>query len=387
MPNATGPLDPGNLAAERPQSLALLIVDDEAQMVVELAEAAADAGFACYTASTGDAALALLQAHGDIAVAISDIRMPGLDGLALTREAFAVRHEAEALEVILITGHATLEDAIGAIRSGAFDFVRKPFRLREVFEAVHRAMAKAMGRRALASRPVRGAILPSVVRTDSAAQANRQGALRGLMHELRSPMVPVLGYAELLEQVGPSPETMSYGREIRMGAQRLLSTVDNLLTLTMLEDGMMAFARQEVALEPYLQAVLLPHECAAAVKGVSLKLGPRCPASIAADPALLHQALDILLRIAIERTPRDGTIMLSAEAGGTGSLLIMDAAAPPGSAADTPGDVWAALDQIAPLGLRLAERVLGQHGGNLTLSWEDGVPLRAVLGLGPVGAD
>jgi DNA-binding NtrC family response regulator len=141
-----------DIAAERAEStapLAVLIVDDEPQLARELAEAIGDEGYPVEVVHSAADAMELLRSRTDIAVMITDIRMPNRNGLELTQDAIQFRDERDALEVILITGHASLEDANFAVRMGAFDFVRKPFRLQEIFDATSRAMARAAGRRSV----------------------------------------------------------------------------------------------------------------------------------------------------------------------------------------------------------------------------------------------
>src|SRR5690606_20097037 len=69
-------------------------------------------------------------------VALLDIVMPGLDGLEVLR---LVRDEPSPPEVIIITGNATVETAIGAMRLGAYDYLAKPYRMAEIDVLVRRA--------------------------------------------------------------------------------------------------------------------------------------------------------------------------------------------------------------------------------------------------------
>jgi len=142
-------MSPAKLAESKVVSI--LIVDDEANVAAELADAAEDEGYTVHTANSAAADMAILLEHDEIGVMISDIRMPECDGLELTRRVLDGRDDTSALEVILITGHATLDDAELAGRTGAFDFVRKPFRLEHIFQVVARAVARAIGRRRVAA--------------------------------------------------------------------------------------------------------------------------------------------------------------------------------------------------------------------------------------------
>ncbi len=129
----------------------LLIVDDEGAIVEELVDYVTGRGACAEVAHRANDALERLRAHPEIAVLLSDIRMPGDDGLGLLSQALAGRDEAHALEVVLMTGHATIEDAIAAVQRKAFDFVRKPFSLASLWQTLERANASALTRRAAAA--------------------------------------------------------------------------------------------------------------------------------------------------------------------------------------------------------------------------------------------
>lgn len=121
----------------------VLLVDDEVTLLGVLATALTDSGYQCLKANAAAVALNLLDRTTDIDVIVSDIRMPGMDGLALLeviRERFADR---KWLQVIFITGHATLNNTVAALRLEAVDFLHKPVRREELLAAVERAAAKA----------------------------------------------------------------------------------------------------------------------------------------------------------------------------------------------------------------------------------------------------
>ena len=105
-------------------SASLLIVDDDKLTRDTLADALAD-DYRTYTAANGAAALSMLQA-GDFDVVLSDLMMPGLSGLELMEK---ISQLANRPEVIFITGHATVESAVEAMKLGAADYITKPVRL------------------------------------------------------------------------------------------------------------------------------------------------------------------------------------------------------------------------------------------------------------------
>ncbi|MCC7115266.1 MAG: sigma-54-dependent Fis family transcriptional regulator [Burkholderiales bacterium] len=116
----------------------LLIVDDEPIALANLEHVMARAGYAATAVGSGAAALERL-AESEFDLVLTDLRMEGVDGLAVLR---AVRARHPDTEVIVITGFATAESAVEAMREGAFYYVAKPYRLDEVRKVVAEALEK-----------------------------------------------------------------------------------------------------------------------------------------------------------------------------------------------------------------------------------------------------
>jgi DNA-binding NtrC family response regulator len=100
----------------------VLIVDDEPSEQQALASVARQLGYAVEAAASAEAALALVEAFRPTVV-ITDLMLPGIDGLDLLQQ---LKGLAEPPAVLLITGHATIESAVEAMRRGAYDFLTKP---------------------------------------------------------------------------------------------------------------------------------------------------------------------------------------------------------------------------------------------------------------------
>lgn len=114
----------------------VLLVDDDDRMRNSTAQALELAGFAVEPLASGEEALAL-AGPGFAGAVVSDIRMPGMDGMTLLSRL----HEIDAeLPVILVTGHAEVPLAVEAIRGGAYDFIEKPFVVQELATVIRRAV-------------------------------------------------------------------------------------------------------------------------------------------------------------------------------------------------------------------------------------------------------
>ncbi len=120
------------------QGVPLLVVDDEQSVRDSLERVLEKEGFQVFTAESGRQAREILQKE-PIALVLTDLRMPEISGLDLLRQ---VKKQYPDTEVILITGHGTIEKAVEAMKEGAYDFITKPFKRAEILRAVNKALEK-----------------------------------------------------------------------------------------------------------------------------------------------------------------------------------------------------------------------------------------------------
>src|SRR6218665_2512618 len=124
----------------------VLIVEEEEMVRTALEQWLRLSGFTTHVATNAADALAMLDdIHPE--VILTDVRMPGLSGLDLLR---TVRERSLAAEVILITGHGDVPMAVDAMRSGAFDFLQKPYVPDQLVKTLRRAAEQASLKREVA---------------------------------------------------------------------------------------------------------------------------------------------------------------------------------------------------------------------------------------------
>ncbi len=116
-----------------------LVVDDDSKVRSALARAIEVHGLACSQAAGGAEALELLRTEGEFPICISDIQMPGMDGVDFLREAVARYPD---MAVIMLTGVAEVTTAIECLRIGAFDYISKPALIGEVHARISKALEK-----------------------------------------------------------------------------------------------------------------------------------------------------------------------------------------------------------------------------------------------------
>ncbi len=116
------------------EKLSVLILDDDLHFTEELTEFFQHKGFHAYQANTGEEGIAILEEH-NIDLLILDVRLPGISGLDILKE---VKEIYPTLEVIMISAHGDMETVIKAMRLGAIDYLKKPFRHVDIQIAIER---------------------------------------------------------------------------------------------------------------------------------------------------------------------------------------------------------------------------------------------------------
>jgi DNA-binding NtrC family response regulator len=118
----------------------VLLVDDEEEFVETLAERMRNRGMEVATTSSGAEALERVDDE-DFDVVVLDLKMPGIDGLeALER----IKRRRPDIQVVLLTGYATVEKGVEAMKLGALEFLEKPVDLASLTDAIHKAKATKM---------------------------------------------------------------------------------------------------------------------------------------------------------------------------------------------------------------------------------------------------
>lgn len=115
----------------------ILVVDDEEDVRFVLSEELTGAGYSTLTAASGEEALVILQ-EDSVDLVLLDLQMGGMGGLRVMEE--MVKHSLPPA-IIVLTAHASLESAIGTIRLGGCDYLRKPCRTEELLASVEKGLA------------------------------------------------------------------------------------------------------------------------------------------------------------------------------------------------------------------------------------------------------
>jgi two-component system OmpR family response regulator len=116
----------------------ILVVDDEEDFRETIVKRLQKRKMTARGAESGQKALELIESQ-PFDVVVLDVKMPGLDGIDTLRE---IKKRKPLIEVILLTGHASMESGIEGMKLGAYDYVMKPANLEELIEKMRQAYEK-----------------------------------------------------------------------------------------------------------------------------------------------------------------------------------------------------------------------------------------------------
>ena len=119
-------------------NFSVLLVDDEKGFVDTLVKRLTKRGLTTFEAFSGNQALEAIE-NNNIDIVVLDVRMPGMDGLETLNK---IKKACPLIEVILLTGHASIEVAIQGMESGAFDYLMKPMDINELVYKLQDALQR-----------------------------------------------------------------------------------------------------------------------------------------------------------------------------------------------------------------------------------------------------
>ena len=139
------------------EKMKMMIVDDEVRFLSTTEKLLSRKGYDVLTATSGAEALENLRVH-NIHVVILDVKMPGMDGIETLR---AIKRSYPLVEVIMLTGHATVESAVDGLKAGATDYLTKPTDVQDLIMKAE----EAFGKRQVLEEKIRVAQTRSFMRT------------------------------------------------------------------------------------------------------------------------------------------------------------------------------------------------------------------------------
>jgi DNA-binding NtrC family response regulator len=126
------------------ERIRLLFVDDETKFLRNMTERLKLRGFDVYSYDSGMEALKALKEGISCDVALVDLKMPGMDGEELLKE---LKKLTPTMEVIIITGHGSIDSAKRTTRAGAYEYLQKPCELDDIISSITSAYSKRVKRK------------------------------------------------------------------------------------------------------------------------------------------------------------------------------------------------------------------------------------------------
>jgi len=336
----------------------ILLVDDNAELVDNLAEILEDEGYDVLQATS--CATARARASEGFDVALVDVRLPDGDGTDLAAE---LHRTAPASEVVLLTGFASVESAAAAIRTGACAYLVKPVAVPELLLTVGQAL------RQVRLQAEREELRRRAQLAEKLAVVGRLTA--GLSHEIRNPLNAAALQLSVLERRVRklSPEGQPALLEplvlVRDEIRRLDQTLQDFLLFSRPRE----LARKPVPLEPLLRnmAELLSGDAEARQVTLEVEAAPGSPA-VSADEGVLRQVLLNLILNALDVSPRGGRIRLQGgPADDEVELVVSDEG--PGIPDEARDRLFEPFFTTKPngtgLGLAIVHSLVDQHAGRV----------------------
>lgn len=169
----------------------VMVVDDDESIRELIVSYFNGLGMLVTGAQDGRAAIATLQrSNGRFGLVVTDLNLPGADGFAVLQ---AARHANQHCYVVIVTGYASLDSAIHAVRVGAYDYLTKPFSMGQLDVVLTRITDRMLLERKHRDRPRLGGETPSEVATGLGAVEDRLARLEVAIARIESKLESIAG--------------------------------------------------------------------------------------------------------------------------------------------------------------------------------------------------
>lgn len=292
------------------QPIHLLLVDDLEENLLALEALLKREDIVCLKARSGDEALELLLVH-DVALALVDVQMPGMDGFQLA-EFMRGNVNARHVPIIFVTaGSADLQRRFRGYEAGAVDFIQKPIEtdiLRSkanVFIDLYRQRMEILAQRDE---------LEAYANALRAADRRKNDFIAMLGHELRNPIMALRAGLQLLERQSDKSLKADIHARMEVQAHHLSRLIEDLLDVARIDQGKISLQRERVSLQSVIESAVDTSrpKIEAGAHDLTVAL-PSQPLWLEGDFTRLSQVVSNLLTNAAKYTPAEGQIRVSAD--------------------------------------------------------------------------
>ena len=280
----------------------IIVIDDDEAVLLSVNKILSKAGFHVETFEDGVSGLeGVTELKPDLVVV--DLRMPGLSGMEVINR---VSEMDPYIIIVVITGYATIDTAVEAIKLGAYDFLPKPFSPDELRVIVNRGLEHRQ-------------LLQESHRLEIERELLKRQFVTLVSHQLKTPLVAIHQYLDTLKQLGDTPDTASKRQDwLERCLQRtdeVLAIIKDWLTLSKVESGSLTGEILRVDLKPIILNTMEANADMAAEQGITLEAElPADEYPVKGDRNCLAVLFDNLMVNAIKYNKPEGRVSVSVKA-------------------------------------------------------------------------
>lgn len=354
---------------ETPSEL-IVVVDDDYAMRLSCRKILAKSGFRVADFEDGSEALDAISGLKP-ALVLVDLKMPGIGGM----EVIARLHEIDPQIIsVVITGYATIDTAVEAMKSGAYDFLPKPFSPEELRIIVNRGLERR-----------RLALLAHRHEIERALLTRR--FVTFVSHQLQTPLVAVHQYLDVLKHLDDSAEVAGKREEwldrCLRRTEQMQKLIKDWLTLSRMESSSYARRHERVDVGGLVADIVQAYDAMAAMEGIRLEWRlPAGPCLVVGDPNCVSVVLDNLIGNAIKYNRPGGAVSVTAgEANGEIEISVADTGIgiPEESLPFLFEEFYRVKQDAAQqkagtgLGLAICKRIVSEMGGTIAVQSRPGI--------------
>jgi two-component system sensor histidine kinase/response regulator len=360
----------------------ILVVDDEKEICNLLYAALTQfGGLEVDLAQSGEEALQKIEKnHFDLV--LTDMRMPHMDGLQLVDE---IVKKKPGIVTVLMSGQATIDSALEAMRRGASDFLTKPLNLPEMMIRLNKTLEEKQRVKRLSDfideleKSIQELKRLDEIKSEFVSVAS---------HELRTPLAAIKNSVQLIlrGKTGAINETQAkFLSMAERNINRLMNILNDLLSLSRIESGKMVMKFEELNLRSLIEFIISSFKSQAEGKSILLRAEmPQEVPAVYGDQEKVEQILTNILGNALKFTPEQGEIVVAAKPyDGDGNLMAVSVQdTGPGIPADQLDKIFEKFHQVegslqrsvggTGLGLAITKGLVEAHQGKIFVESELG---------------
>ncbi|MFA5905738.1 MAG: response regulator, partial [Desulfobacula sp.] len=290
----------------------ILVVDDEISLRTVLIKALEKVGYDCEEAETAESAMIRIEAE-PFDLVISDISMPGMDGIELLKK---VKLSHPEIDFIIMTGYASDYSYVDIMNAGASDYMTKPFNMNSALARISRIARER--KNVISLKKTNQELCAAIDRANTLAREAKEASkaktffLASMSHEIRTPLNGIVGYTDMLLDTPLNDEQKFFLKNAKFSCETLLSVVNDILDFSKVEAGKLTL--EHIGFDPEVLCFKTIDMVRTKVDESKVEflcsIADSVPGQLMGDPHRFRQILLNLLSNAVKFT-KEGTIKVS----------------------------------------------------------------------------